>query len=1012
MNISPELLDQLIKFLTPALPVLMKGGAELGQAVWQKGKDKFADWVMEKLLPQAKQDPDIKEALEDAAEKAEERRARYLKTALEEFFEKYPALRQEAERVMIQIHAEGGSVVVNGNMIGGSISVHNETVFASIKESVARSAYLNNLKNYCNSLPTAILGEEKDSDVKISLDKVYIDLDTTTFIEDLEGQEKRGEKGDEKKTPLKVMQATARTKRMILRGEAGSGKSVFVKNLLGLQASVLLGNGKPLPEISPDLLPVYIELRNLTPKLKAANLDSLPLLDKKAKFSNLILEAIGEDARARNAEDFIPEIKAAFNSGKILLVLDGLDETPQAARKMVQEAVRAVIDFQNIERIIITSRPNVVIEPKDFPNFKEYAIKPLNKKQIEFFARAWYEELRDLTLFTKEQAEERIKDLARSATEDQLLELSCNPMTLTILALIHRKGAKLPKKRAELYKKVVEIFSDTWQKQKANSVELAPELEKFLEDERRLSKALRHLAYAAHESNAKNEGDLSRAKALDILERYHFNKDDVLALQFLKYIEQRSGLLEDTSGRQNNAGVFYRFPHRSIQEYLAGCYMVNQDNSTEIYWQCAAAGVDWVKPALMGAEHIIHNEPSAWKNLMFMMDELCKENPLESGQAERATLWAGQIAVEYGIDEIASQWGRGKDFLNRLQLNTLRLIESGKYLTPVERAEAGNTLAKLGDLREGVTKDFLFCRIPPGEFMMGSKEGEGDSDEHPQFKRKIKQEFYMTRYPITNAQFKLFVDAGGYATEKYWGEAKAAGYWQSGKGFKGILDDEFRTAPVSYREPFNLPNHPVVGVSWYEAVAYCRWLTEKLRDTSYTLQGTSYKVQVYEPQTRAILEDANLQSLISARQFEIRLPKESEWEYAARAGTDTPYSWGDTITPDHANYDKTGIGATSAVGLFPKGENKFGLLDMSGNVWEWCLTKWQGDYKDYLKNEEKLNDLAGDERRVVRGGSYNNVGSALRCAIRYWDNPDLRLDDPGFRVVVVSSFPISHSSGS
>jgi formylglycine-generating enzyme required for sulfatase activity len=79
---------------------------------------------------------------------------------------------------------------------------------------------------------------------------------------------------------------------------------------------------------------------------------------------------------------------------------------------------------------------------------------------------------------------------------------------------------------------------------------------------------------------------------------------------------------------------------------------------------------------------------------------------------------------------------------------------------------------------------------------------------------------------------------------------------------------------------------------------------------------------------------------------------------------------------------------------------------MSGNVWEWCVTEWQGNYKNYLKNEGKLNKAEGAVARVLRGGSYNYVGSPLRCAYRHFDNPDLGIVDNGFRVVV-SSFPIS-----
>ena len=160
---------------------------------------------------------------------------------------------------------------------------------------------------------------------------------------------------------------------------------------------------------------------------------------------------------------------------------------------------------------------------------------------------------------------------------------------------------------------------------------------------------------------------------------------------------------------------------------------------------------------------------------------------------------------------------------------------------------------------------------------------------------------------MTNAQYAAFVRAGGYRQRRYW---TAAGWrWREG-------DDV--VAPEDYGEPYNLANHPVVGVSWYEAVAYCRWLTEALRAAGELDEGET-----------------------------VALPGEAEWEKAARSADGRSYPWGDAPDPDRANYDDTGIGATSAVGCFPGGASPYGVEDLSGNVWEWCHTRWEGDYRRY-----------------------------------------------------------------
>jgi formylglycine-generating enzyme required for sulfatase activity len=295
------------------------------------------------------------------------------------------------------------------------------------------------------------------------------------------------------------------------------------------------------------------------------------------------------------------------------------------------------------------------------------------------------------------------------------------------------------------------------------------------------------------------------------------------------------------------------------------------------------------------------------------------------------------------------------------------------HASPVARAGAGRALAQLGDPRPGVgvdsvtgLPDIVWCSVPAGPFLMGSS----GVDEMAYDREKPQHEvtlpgFRIAKYPVTNAHFAAFVQAGGYHQRRFWTD----------NGWKR-KDNEGWIGARDFGTPFNLANHPVVGVSWYEAVAYCRWLTEVWRAI-----GRIGPDEV------------------------VRLPTEAEWEKAARGTDGQRYPWGDEPDPGRANYADTGIGTTSAVGIFPGGASPYGLLDMSGNVWEWCATRWRESYPLPEVDEWSCEYVNGEARRVVRGGSSDFNARLARCAYRHWDLPYYGYVNFGFRVAAAPFSP-------
>ena len=185
---------------------------------------------------------------------------------------------------------------------------------------------------------------------------------------------------------------------------------------------------------------------------------------------------------------------------------------------------------------------------------------------------------------------------------------------LTSMAIIHQKEIGLPRERVRLYKLVVDVLITRWQKYKLGEGKLTPSkaLLEFLKDENRLLSALEHLAHQAQAAGKENKktADLSRKDALDILEAREYLGDPGLAGEFLDYVDQRSGLLRGNGGELNKP-TSYSFPHRTFQEYLAGCYMIRERNPAREYYQRAAEGDTWALAAQLGAEELYFNRRGA-----------------------------------------------------------------------------------------------------------------------------------------------------------------------------------------------------------------------------------------------------------------------------------------------------------------------------------------------------------------------------------------------------------------
>jgi formylglycine-generating enzyme required for sulfatase activity len=282
--------------------------------------------------------------------------------------------------------------------------------------------------------------------------------------------------------------------------------------------------------------------------------------------------------------------------------------------------------------------------------------------------------------------------------------------------------------------------------------------------------------------------------------------------------------------------------------------------------------------------------------------------------------------------------------------------------------------------------------VGAGEFRMGTSQGDKDrlegqgvkplGDEEPDHPVYL-DEFQIGRFPVTNWEFRAFWENGGYQESSCWsqdGWRWRSGDWQSDlsvypeelrKDIQAWLE---RRPPARRNQPFfwddpqwNAPNLPVVGVCWFEAQAYCQWL-----------------------------------SLQTGMRF--LLPSEAQWEKAARGAQAHLWPWGDEWDAEKCNSfeGENALKTTNPVGLYPHGGSPYGALDMVGNVREWCADWYAADEYQNRAGKAARNPSGpqAGQARVARGGSWIYFRNYARCACRYGSLPDNFYSGLGFRVML------------
>ncbi len=788
-------------------------------------------------------------------------------------------------------------------------------------------AYLAWLRRECESVE--LLGLEAQENHPTRLSQVYVPALTPADRID-QVPEKDQQLAAKDRPQFDLLLSRLGQESLYLPGDPGAGKSTFCRWLTLVAASEALPIHpvpdpekfrESYPELLRDRLPVLIPLREFW--------SSLPLERGSRHLGHAALAtALGEwlerwaGAGCIDCDTFT----ALLQAGLVLLILDGVDEVPLSdGIEQTQTYPRACLLSGLSEgreawtsagnRMLVTSRPYGLREDEIRRlGLPEAPLLALEEEIQSLFIRRWY------AAADPDNAEEKAAGLIDHLVDrGDLTELKQNPMLLTALCVRYGEGRRLPQDRHDLYDKIVNnvLFN------------------RYRGEEHERDAVRGRLAAIALGMHTGENVQLQRttpetAVSLDEVEGILGDYAETnpateagraAAAQRRDELLTRSGLL--IARRESKAG-FYHF---SFQEFLAAEHLARSRREP-----------DWFDSVVAARAPV-----AEWRlTLGFLFGRMMERNgqqwALEAAERLLANQNRSGVRNNPATAVVCADW---LEILQRKRLNlgnlkkdyarlALQAIEDEIRLQ--DRFRLAAVLGLVGDPRLGDSRNLEWQK-------QGLIEVPAERYAYQDDYQQIDQSFRIGRYPVTNSQFAIFMDDGGYRESHWWSKA----------GLVWLKNEEISEPSYWNNSRLNTPNQPVVGISFWEADAFCRWAG-------------------------------------------CRLPTEQEWEAAARGRQGHEYPWGEPWEDGICNTGEAGLRRTSPVGLFPRARQKeLGIEDLAGNVWEWCLNK-------YLTPEDTALDGSG-ELRVLRGGSWLYDPGGARSALRDGLNPAARNDNFGFRVV-------------
>lgn len=729
----------------------------------------------------------------------------------------------------------------------------------------------------------------------------------------------------------------------IVKGDAGMGKTTLMRRIaIDLFERLEQTHDQTVP------VPLFVHLDQV-----AGDLSANESIDQ-AQQSLLGYISTNWKKNLASTQLTVPAIENY--TGALQIIFDGLDEIPSPElRKKLIETAWALTEAHGFH-VIITSRP-AAIEEIWLRNsgFTLVELAELEPDQVAGFAEKFFDSYHGSNIQDGRLSARMFMD--RLEETEPAKAFAGNPLYLTVMMLMQKLHNVLPRRRLDLYK----AFLNMLLLQRADTAAAGRHADKPVFELKMAGRPmirwseddyiplLQQIAYLTH-CDAGDSISITPARVITAARNYSpdlklkepgFEK---LAGRFLDWADEKLGLLV-------SRGRYRGFSHRSIQEYLSAKCLSDFEDKQEIvgFWE----------------DKVLQN-PNLWQDVARLL--ICNIRQKRFLFKYLKMRWPKDIngtddpyvikLISAVYDDLQAFFPKGSSIgpLRNQLVQALLNRRNRSYQNPAFFIACGDGLGLLSEPGVAYADPSMVPMAPDKPFLMGSKTGEKyETPVHP----VELTPYRIGRYPVTNTEFTAFIRAGGYEKEMYWVDEDSR-FPFDGRRFLKDLDKKLPLYWTDKRFGRHRPLAPVVGVSWYEAMAYCRWWTLTYSKTWARQQGATGDVC-------------------------LRLPTEAEWEYAARGMDEREYPWGNFPEPDEnrCNIDikyKT----TTTVGSFPKGATPAPdeIMDMAGNVFEWCYDWYQDDYYKYVKARDPKGPADG-KAKLLRGGSWNDFRYFARCAYRF-----------------------------